>query len=81
MYKGSKRPVQRLLQETREDVRISWTRAVAGKVMRNGWVLTPFWKAELTRFLDRLDGRCQRKRGVQGNCLGLSNWKNKAAVY
>lgn len=46
------RPVQRLLQKTREDVRISWTREVAGKVMRNGWVLTPFWKAELTRFLD-----------------------------
>lgn len=66
---SSRRPVRRLLQEPREDIRISWARVLARKGMRNGWVLTIFWKAESTGFLDSLDERCQRERSLDV-CLG-----------
>lgn len=60
---SSKRPVGRLLRDSRGDIRMSWARVVT---MRNDWVLTVFWEAESTELLDRLDGRCQRKGSPRG---------------
>ena len=74
------RPVQRLLQDSGEDV-MSWTRAVAGKGVRNGWVLTLLWKAESTRFLDRLEGGVRGRKESRVAVLGLSNQKDIVTLY
>lgn len=65
----STKTIWKLLQYSRHKIVAYWTRKVAMKMVRNGYILDIFWKYNIPGISDGLLMRSERKRGVNDSCI------------
>lgn len=61
---------------------VTQTRSIAVELVKRGQILDRFFEGRPSRILDRLDGRCEKVRGVQSeySVFSLSNWKDGMVI-